>query len=100
MAKAKRIRRTQSEWRSLLREKENSDLTIGDFCKQNKIAVSSFSRWQTRLNKQKTSSASDVENHPTDNWLPLSSPPSKPEDANWAIELALPGGVTLRMKSA
>ena len=44
---AKRVMRSQGEWKALLEAFNNSGLTKAAFCKQHRIATSSLYRWQS-----------------------------------------------------
>jgi hypothetical protein len=86
-------RRTQQEWQQFISEQPQSGLSVKDFCASKNITVSGFYLWRKKL------SATD---HPVDEpqeWLSLTPSPSS-ESEQWQIELALPGGVILRMNSA
>lgn len=42
-------RRTLDDWRQLIELQQQSNLTIVDFCKQNKLTLSSFYKFRQRL---------------------------------------------------
>ncbi len=50
--KPKRIFRSSDQWREILSEYENGDLTQTDFCREKGIALSNFSRWRKKLAHQ------------------------------------------------
>lgn len=103
MTKAKQARRTQAQWVQLIEGQCNSELTIEAYCKQHQVTVSNFYAWRAKLKKQ---SAHEVANRPAskeNDWIPLVPPPSPlPQSAEsaWAVELDLPAGITLRVRSA
>lgn len=86
-------RRTHQQWHQFINEQPQSGLTVKDYCASKNITVSGFYLWRKKL--------SDT-SHPVDepqDWLSL-APSSSSESEQWQIELALPGGVILRMNSA
>mgnify|MGYP000613266978 CR=1 FL=1 len=98
MTKLKPARLTRTQWEKLIEDKAESPLTIEKYCKQKQVTVSSFYAWRTRLKKAQIIKSS---NKVPDEWLPISLPASlTQEKSRWDIELALPSGITLRMKSA
>ena len=84
--------RSQQTWQTLINKQPNSGLSIRQFCEQHQITQSNFYYWRKRL--------SDVSEDDTNEsaWLELPTVAQQTED--WMIELALPGGVTLKMRSA
>lgn len=44
-----RVRRSKSEWETIIRRQVSSGLGVGKFCKSESISVSSFHRWRHRL---------------------------------------------------
>ena len=84
--------RSQQTWQTLINKQPNSGLSIRQFCEQHQITQSNFYYWRKRL--------SDVsEEQPSESaWLEVPTVSQQTED--WMIELALPGGVTLKMRSA
>ena len=99
MTAPRKPRRTKAQWIKLLEDKQQSNLTIDEYCKQHQVTVSSFYAWRAKLNKQSANDNADLTAKPNDDWLPLTlSPPTT--TTTWDIALDLPGGITLRMKSA
>jgi putative transposase len=47
--KARRARRSESQWRSLLARHQTSGLGIQAFCRNEQISEASFYRWRTML---------------------------------------------------
>ena len=84
--------RSQQTWQTLINKQPNSGLSIRQFCEQHQITQSNFYYWRKRL--------SDVSEDDTNEsaWLELPTVAQQTED--WMIELVLPGGVTLKMRSA
>ena len=87
-----KIRRSRAQWQELINKQPGSGLTISDYCAEHKITVSGFYQWRKKLG-----SNSEVKSAPSD-WLSVSDP-APPSEEKWQIELALPGGVILRMSS-
>ena len=86
-------KRTQQQWQQFINEQPQSGLTVKDYCTSKNITVSGFYLWRKKL-------ATTVE--PTEEpqqWLSL-EPLSPPKSEQWQVELALPGGVMLRMNCA
>lgn len=44
-----RVRRSKSEWETIIRKQAASGLNVVKFCKSESISVSSFHRWRHRL---------------------------------------------------
>ena len=99
MKKAQRIRRSQAQWRKIFAQFEASSLTAAAFCKQQGIAYGSFMRWQQRFAIPTCREAQAS----ADDWLPIQVATDAKDDSpttqGWDIELALPGGVQLRMRA-
>jgi hypothetical protein len=88
MSKSRRhTRRSESDWTQILRRFESSGLTNREFCRRERLSLSSFQRWRSRLGP--VSPAEFVELVPT-----ASASPS----ATWSLEIALPNGVQLRFR--
>lgn len=85
-------RRTQQQWQQLINEHPQSGLTVKDYCMSKNITVSGFYLWRKKLSATPHSVDEPQE------WLSL-TPSVSPESEQWQIELALPGGVILRMNS-
>ncbi len=87
-----KVRRTKAQWQQLVEGQADSGLTISDYCASHGITVSGFYQWRKKLQ-----STEAVQMQP-ESWLSFASPPQN-EQGNWQIELALPGGVVLRMNA-
>ena len=89
-------RRTREQWQELIDKQAAGELTVSEFCAQHALTVSNFYLWRKKLSDNSQSPAQQ------DNWLAFDMPASagKVSGATWAIELALPGGVVLRMNRA
>jgi len=85
-------RRTAEDWRELIELWQQSGLKVAEFCQEHGLTQSNFYLWRKRMagpDSTDTSSAGESE------WHLLTPQPSTP---GWEIELALPGGVTLRLR--
>ena len=89
-------RRTREQWQELVDKQVESELSVSEFCAHHDLTVSNFYLWRKKLSDDSQSLAKQ------DNWLAFDMPASagKVSGATWAIELALPGGVVLRMNRA
>jgi hypothetical protein len=83
----RRTRRTEADWISIFRRFESSGLTVRGFCGRERLSVSSFQRWRSRLGR--VGRAEFVELVPT-------QPAPAPTD--WSLDIALPNGVQLRFR--
>ena len=94
MSRTTRTRRTAEQWRTLIAEQAGSGLSQEAFCKQKKLALSTFASWKRRLGRGPA-----VENEPTSDpatWIDLGSLGAR--SAGWDIELDLGDGVCLRLR--
>mgnify|MGYP000309264934 FL=1 len=89
-------RRTREQWQELVDKQAESELSVSEFCTHHDLTVSNFYLWRKKLSDDSQSLA------PQDNWLAFDMPASAKQNAGstWEIELALPGGVVLRMNRA
>ena len=92
-----RVMRTQSQWKALLSEFNDSGLTRSAFCKKHRIATSSLYRWQQLFTEQSGGVADFI-----DVTQPLSNnpPPAHARDNDWQVELELGAGVVLRLRTS
>jgi hypothetical protein len=84
-----RVRRSEEEWRVLLAGYRKSGLSVREFCRKQRLQVSSFQRWRTRLNG--AGSRSDF----------VTVIPAAPEASParpWTVEVTLPDGSRLRFQ--
>jgi len=104
-----RIRRTESEWRSIVGRFESSGLSESAFCRQAKVSRKSFRIWRERLTAGGTSPRVQATRKPRPSpspsgfveWLAPGVPSllePKPGSGT-AFELALPGGVVVRWRA-
>ena len=93
-----RIRRSEDEWREVFVCFEQSGQTIEQFCAQQGLALSTFSRWRQRLRSdcrhttQGSPEAVFVELSRGDAPCAVASP--------WDVELQLGNGMFLRLRQS
>jgi hypothetical protein len=99
MKTTQRIHRSHAQWREIFTQFEASRLSAAAFCKQQDMSYGTFMRWRQRMD----SPARDTAPVPGDDWLPIEVSADAPGDHRatngWDIELALPGGIQLRMRA-
>ncbi|MBM3288374.1 MAG: hypothetical protein FJY88_13670 [Candidatus Eisenbacteria bacterium] len=84
-----RVRRTEEEWRTLLGRWKKSGVGPREFCRKESVQLSSFLRWQQRL--QGSPAQSD--------FAPVVSiPPLETRTSSWMLGVTLPNGVTLELR--
>jgi hypothetical protein len=84
-----RVRRTESEWRSIVARQERSGMSKVAFCQRSKLSRASFRQWKQRLAERE--SPAFVE------WVTPEVVGA--ESAGAEFELTLPGGAVLRWKA-
>lgn len=87
-----KIRRTESEWESIIERFEQSGLSAAAFCRREKISKNTFSKWKARIEAGSTSRGGFVE-------LRQGAISEAPVAAHGTLEIELPGGVTLRWRA-
>jgi len=90
MRKKQRIRRRREEWQRLVKQFEGSGLSQKVFCRRHDLNETTFRLWRGRVRSPTPDPVPFVE------LVPAGA--AAPPEAPWSIELALPGGVTLRMR--
>lgn len=91
--RTRKTMRSESEWRQIIQNYKESQLTQDEFCQQTGIPKSSFYNWHRRLK-----SATD---DPTPNFVSLSNLNlSDSNGLSWDIELDLGQGVCLRLRGS
>jgi len=86
-----RVRRTESEWRTIMTRYERSGLSESAFCRRSKLARATFVKWKARL-AAKGSAPTFVE------WVAPETDETVTRESE-EFELSLPGGVVLRWKA-
>jgi len=99
-----RIRRTQSEWRALVKKFEASDQSEVAFCRKAKLSGRSFREWRKRLAEADATPRRGVATRkpkaPRAGFVELTAPTTAAAPRSGAeFELELPGGVRLRWRA-
>ena len=96
--KARRRRRTQGQWATLLAEQGESGLTQRAFCRSRGLSVSAFYNAKSRAKAP----APVVEERSEGEFIAVSVDPHAgfPVSERWDVELTLGRGVVLRVRSA
>lgn len=87
--KPAKIRRTRSQWQTIIETFEQSGLSVQAFCQQHDLAYSSFAKWRSLLKQQPAADAVS--------FIELPDPSIAMSHSPWRIELDLGAGVTLRL---
>lgn len=92
MPTSRRPRRTAAQWRTIVQRFDASDDTAAEFCRRERLSVTSFDRWRHRF------AAEDLEA----GFIELRQKPRSPAPAqeSWTLEIDLPGGGSLRLRSS
>jgi len=94
MSKTTRTRRTADQWRALIREQAGSGMSQEAFCKDKRLALSTFTNWKRRLS---VSAVDHGEGAPaTPAWIDLGNLGAGA--SRWDIELDLGDGICLRLR--
>ena len=80
--KHKRIYRTEAEKQALLESFSKSGLSEVEFCERAGISATSIQKWKRQIRKP--------------SFIDLTPPAA--EAPSWSAELALPGGLVLRLR--
>lgn len=94
-----RVRRTAAQWQGLMDRFEASGLTQVEFCRQNEVAFGTFSAWRRKLADREAQPLAS----PTGENLFVefaAQPPRQLESSDWDVELALGGGMVLRLRQS
>ena len=83
---ARREQRSAGWWRAVIKRQVASGLSRKGFCDREGIGRSSFETWRRRLAVEGT----------TESFVDLT--PAGTVSRSWDLELALPGGITLRVR--
>jgi hypothetical protein len=81
-----RVRRGPDEWQQIIDRFTGSGLGLREFCRKEKLNLTSFQRWQKRLAAPKTA----VE------FIDVT--PTKDDASPWAVEIELTSGTILRLR--
>ena len=85
---------------NLIKKQQRSGLTQKAFCLSHDISLSSLQLWKRTLKHQEA-----TPEHTSSPWLeipvlPTSKPLTPVPRQEWDVEVALPGGITLRIRNA
>jgi len=94
MSRTTRTRRSADQWRKLISEQADSGLSQEAYCKQKRLALSTFANWKRRLGSEPA--VQDEHKPDPSTWIDLGSLGSR--SAGWDIELDLGDGVCLRLR--
>jgi hypothetical protein len=89
-------RRPQEEWRQLLVRQEASGTGVEAFCRAESISVGSFYRWRRRLSEGADQHQMPAGCEPRATFLDLGAIGGG--SGGWELELALGGGLVLRLR--
>ncbi len=93
-----RVNRSKAQWKKLVDEYDVSEITQAEFCRQHKIACSSFLKWRKRFSTQ---SANDFVNitEPLEKAPSLNTPENQ-ATVPWQVELEIGVGIILRIRAS
>ena len=80
-------KKLESKWRGFIREWEKSGETQAKFCRRQGVALATFQYWRKKLKQKKS-----------EQFLEL-LPAVAEENSSKEIELELPHGITLRIRT-
>ena len=84
-----KVRRTKDEWREILARWKRSGVAPEEFCRKQDLRLSSFRRWQERLDND--SARMQFVALTPEEPAATTAPP-------WVLEVTLPNGVQLRFQ--
>jgi len=85
-----RVWRTESEWKELLTRWGRSQSSAQEFCRKEKIHVTSLQRWEKRL-------SGALGRNEFVSVVPLPPPPPS-SSPSWTVKVTLPNGVHLHFE--
>jgi hypothetical protein len=91
-----RVHRNPSEWQDIIHQFEQSGQTRDAFCADQSLALSTFSRWRSRL-----ADSFDDMGCKAAGFVELSSgadPVTAPSPAPWDVELQLGADIIIRLR--
>jgi len=92
--KARKIFRSADQWRAIMSRYAASGLTQEQFCAREDLAISTFCSWRARVSLN--GGAADGESALDNDFVDVTPPLAQ---SVFDMELALPGGVVLRMRT-
>lgn len=94
MSQTTRTRRTADQWRALISEHADSGMSQEAFCKEKRLALSTFTNWKRRLSD---AAVDQGDGEPASSaWIDLGNLGAGP--SRWDIELDLGDGICLRLR--
>jgi transposase-like protein len=90
-----RIRRGQDEWRDIIARFEQSGQTRDQFCTENNLGLSTFSRWRHQLRRAGAPTSAD---NSEASFIELEPPTPANLSQAWDVEVELGAGVVLRLR--
>ncbi len=96
-----KVHRSAAEWSEIFDSFDKSRLSREKFCEREHIHAASFARWHRKLrSSQRRSEVTLAEtNSQTAQESFVEITPQREELAPWTVELELPGGCVLRLRS-
>ena len=83
-----RVRRSEGEWKEIVTRWKKSGQKPSSFCRRERLQLSSFLRWQRKLNGSGE----------TDGFVAVTTRASEPASPAWRLEITLPNGCELRFQ--
>ena len=95
----RRVFRGKEQWKALVSEYENSNLSQAEFCKIHGIASSGLYKWRKHFANNSSDSGEDFINV-TDPLMtqPVTATPSTPTHSDWQVELQV-GAITVQLRA-
>ena len=94
-ANKRRPRRSQSEWRAVMKRFEASDERVGNFCQREGISEGSFYRWRTLLGDGNRVAVGDAPMKPV--FVDLGALGSRTKKPGFELNLDLGDGLVLHL---
>jgi transposase-like protein len=86
--RAVRVRRDETEWAKILKQLRTSGSTQAEFCRSRGLSVTTLQQWARRLKAPGRSA-----------FVDLTPSVNAAEESAWQIEVQLPAGILIRLKS-
>ena len=83
-----RVRRSEGEWKEIVSGWRKSGLKARPFCRREQIELSSFLRWQRKLDASRDGNS----------FVPVTTTSSSSPSSPWTLEITLPNGCELRFQ--
>ncbi|UCF68636.1 MAG: hypothetical protein JSV80_04920 [Acidobacteriota bacterium] len=87
MTSNSRVRRSEREWKSILDKYRRSGVSVRAFCRREGVVLTSFKRWQKRLEA----------GNGKPEFVEL-MPPSETSRDSWELDISFPNGVRLQFR--